>query len=254
MYFDTHAHLDDQQFREDQPAVLERARTAGVELILNAASDLASSKKTLELTRKYDFVYGAVGIHPHEAKEFQEQDLAQLGELAKQPRIVAIGEIGLDYHYDFSPRETQGRIFREMIRLAQKLRLPIVIHDREAHEDTWRIVQEEKAAEIGGVFHCYSGSWPWAQEIIKQGFYIALGGPVTFKNARKVVEVAQKVPLDVLLLETDCPYLAPVPYRGKRNEPAFLPKVAETIAAIKGISVEEVAAATTANAKKLFSI
>jgi TatD DNase family protein len=174
--------------------------------------------------------------------------------MAQEPRIVAIGEIGLDYYYDFSPRETQQQVFREMIRLAKEVRLPIIVHDRDAHEDTWRIVREEKAAEVGGVFHCYSGSWPWAQEIIKQGFYIALGGTVTFQNAKKTVEVAQKIPPEYLLLETDCPYLAPVPYRGKRNEPAFVAAVAKHIADIRGMSVEEIAAVTTANGRRLFSI
>ncbi|MGI6605576.1 MAG: TatD family hydrolase [Peptococcia bacterium] len=254
MLFDTHAHLDDPKLAEDQQAVIARAREAGVGLIVNAAENVNTSRATLELTRKYDFIYGAVGMHPHNAQELNEQGLTALRRMAQEPRIVAIGEIGLDYYYDFSPRETQQQVFREMIRLAKEVRLPIIVHDRDAHEDTWRIVREEKAAEVGGVFHCYSGSWPWAQEIIKQGFYIALGGTVTFQNAKKTVEVAQKIPPEYLLLETDCPYLAPVPYRGKRNEPAFVAAVAKHIADIRGMSVEEIAAVTTANGRRLFSI
>jgi len=254
MLFDTHAHLDDPKYGEDQQAVIGRAREAGVGLIVNAAENVSTSRATLELTRKYDFLYGAVGMHPHNAHELNEQGLTALRRMAQEPRIVAIGEIGLDYYYDFSPRETQQQVFREMIRLAKEVRLPIIIHDRDAHEDTWRIVREEKATEVGGVFHCYSGSWPWAQEIIKQGFYIALGGTVTFQNAKKTVEVAQKIPPEYLLLETDCPYLAPVPYRGKRNEPAFVAAVAKHIADIRGMSVEELAAVTTANGRRLFAI
>lgn len=254
MLFDTHAHLDDEQFAEDQQAVIQRAQQAGVGLIVNVGYNISSARHTVELTKKYDFVYGAVGMHPHDAKDLNEESLAALREMAQESRIVAVGEIGLDYYYDFSPREKQQQVFRQMLRLAKELRLPVIIHDREAHEDTWRIVQEENAAEVGGIFHCYSGSWPWAQEIIKQGFYIALGGTVTFKNAKKAVEVAQKIPLESLLLETDCPYLAPVPYRGKRNEPAFVAEVANTIAALRGITTEELAAITTENGKRVFAI
>ncbi len=254
MLFDTHAHLDDEQYAEEQQAVIERAQQAGVGLIVNVGYNVESARQTVELTQQYDFIYGAVGMHPHDAKDLNEQSLAALREMAGQPRIVAVGEIGLDYYYDLSPRETQQQVFREMIRLAKELRKPIIIHDRDAHEDTWRIVQEEQAAEVGGIFHCYSGSWPWAQEIIKQGFSIALGGTVTFKNARKVVEVAQEIPLESLLLETDCPYLAPVPYRGKRNEPAFVAEVAKAIATLRGMTVEELAAITTANGKRVFAI
>lgn len=254
MYFDTHAHLDDEQFTEDQEAVIARAQEAGVELIVNVGCNLPSALHTVELTQKYAFIYGAIGMHPHDAKELDEQSLTKLYQMAQNPRIVAIGEIGLDYYYDLSLRETQQKVFRAMINMAKELKLPIVIHDRDAHEDTLKIVKEENASEVGGVFHCYSGSWPMAKEIMKLGFYLALGGTVTFKNARKVVEVAQEVPLDHLLLETDCPYLSPVPYRGKRNEPSFVPKVAETIAEFKGLTVEEVAQVTLENGKRLFGI
>lgn len=254
MYFDTHAHLDDEQFTEDQEAVITRAKEAGIELIINVGCNIPSALNTVALTQKYEFIYGAIGMHPHDAKELDEQSLAKLYQMAQNPRIVAIGEIGLDYYYDHSPRETQQKVFRKMINMAKELKLPIVIHDRDAHEDTLKIVKEENASEVGGVFHCYSGSWPMAKEIMKLGFNLALGGTVTFKNARKVIEVAQEVPLDHLLLETDCPYLSPVPYRGKRNEPSFVPKVAEMIAELKGLTVEEVAKVTLENGKQLFRI
>ena len=193
-------------------------------------------------------------MHPHEAQDLKPESLAQLYELAQKPRVVAVGEIGLDYHYDFSPRATQQMVFRKMIGLARDLQLPLIIHCREAYEDVLRIIKAEKASEVGGVFHCYSGSWPGAKEIFKLGFYLALGGVVTFANARKAVEVARKIPLEYLLLETDCPYLTPVPYRGQRNEPAYVVKVAEKIAELKGIAVEEVAQATLVNVKRLFNI
>ncbi|MDD2402144.1 MAG: TatD family hydrolase [Clostridia bacterium] len=254
MFFDTHAHLDDEQFTEDRVDVISRLREAGVELVINVGCNMQSSLKSVEITKEYDFIYGAVGIHPHDASDLNEESLGQLRELAREPRIVAVGEIGLDYYYDYSPRELQKKCFREMIGMAKELKLPIIIHDRDAHEDTLKIVKEEKANEVGGVFHCYSGSWEMAKEVMKLGFYMAIGGAVTFKNAKKVVEVAQEIPLDHLLIETDCPYLAPVPYRGKRNEPAYVSKVAERIAEIKGISIEEVAKATLENGKRLFGL
>jgi len=254
MYFDTHAHLDDEQFVLDQEAVITRAEEAGVELIVNVGYNVTSAQQTVELTQKYAFIYGAVGLHPHEAQDLTDDVCHEIRELAKKSKVVAIGEIGLDYYYDHSPRGTQQQAFREMIRLAKEVRLPLIIHDRDAHEDTLRIVKEEKAAEVGGIFHCYSGSLPLAKEIIKMGFYLALGGALTFKNARKTVEIAREIPLEYLLIETDCPYLTPVPYRGKRNEPAYVVKVAEAIAEIKGLSVAEVAQATLNNGKRLLEI
>ncbi|NLO76135.1 MAG: TatD family hydrolase [Clostridia bacterium] len=254
MYFDTHTHLDDRRFLSDQEEVIKRAQEAGVELIVNVGENVKSARRTVELTQKYDFIYGAVGLHPHEAKDFSVDVLEQLRDLTREPKIVAVGEIGLDYYYDHSPRNIQQQAFRQLIRLAKEVRLPIIIHDRDAHENTLRIIKEEKADEVGGVFHCYSGSVPLAREIIKMGFYLALGGALTFQNARKTVELARAIPLEYLLIETDCPYLTPVPYRGKRNEPAYVVKVAEAIAEIKGLSVEEVAQTTTNNGKKLFGI
>jgi len=254
MYFDTHAHLDDFKFREDQDQVIARAREAGLELIVNVGYNVASARRTVQLTKEYDFIYGTVGMHPHDAKDLDGDSLRELRKLAAEPKIVAIGEIGLDYYYDHSPRDVQQRVFRRMIDLAREVKLPIVIHDRDAHEDIFRILKEEDAAEVGGIFHCYSGSWPLAKEAVEMGFYISIAGPVTFHNAKKVMEVVKEVPLEWLLIETDSPYLAPVPYRGKRNEPAYMVKVAEMIAQIKGLDVEKVARVTTENGKRAFNI
>lgn len=254
MLFDTHAHLDDRQFKEDQGLVIERARRAGVELIVNVGYNIASARQTVELTRKYDFIYGTVGMHPHDAKDLDGEGIRVLKQLAQDPKIVAIGEIGLDYYWNHSPHDVQQRVFRRMIDLAREVKLPIVIHDRDAHEDIFKIIKEEGAAEVGGVFHCYSGSWPLAKEAIKMGFFISIAGPITFQNAKKTVEVVKEIPLEHLLIETDCPYLAPMPYRGKRNEPAYVVHVAEAIAQIKGLSLEETAQATLDNGKRAFGI
>lgn len=254
MYFDTHAHLDDVKFSQDQDQVIERAKAAGVEYILNVGYNPASASRTVELTKKYDFIYGAVGMHPHDAKDLDGEGFRELKRLAGEPKIVAIGEIGLDYYWNHSPHDVQQRVFRRMIDFAREVKKPIIIHDRDAHEDIFRIIKEEAAYEVGGIFHCYSGSLPLAKEAVKMGFYISIAGPVTFHNAKKTVEVVREIPLERLLIETDCPYLAPVPYRGKRNEPAYVVKVAETIAQIKGISLEEAAKTTLENGKKAFGI
>lgn len=254
MFFDTHAHLDDRQFKEDRGLVIERARTAGVELIVNVGYNISSARQTVELTQKYDFIYGTVGMHPHDAKDLDGEGIRILKQLAQNPKIVAIGEIGLDYYWDHSPHAVQQRVFRRMIDLAREVKLPIVIHDRDAHEDIFKILKEEGAAQVGGIFHCYSGSFTLAKEAIRMGFYISIAGPVTFQNAKKTVEVVKEIPLEYLLIETDCPYLAPMPHRGKRNEPAHVARVAEAIARIKGLPLEEVAQATLDNGKRAFGI
>lgn len=254
MYFDTHAHLDDEQFRQDQENVIERARASGISYIVNVGYNVASARRTLQLTKKYDFIYGAVGMHPHDAKDLDGERLQELKRIAREPKIVAIGEIGLDYYWNHSPHDVQQRVFRRMIDLAGELKKPIIIHDRDAHEDIFRIIKEEGAAEVGGIFHCYSGSWPMAKEAVALGFYISIAGPVTFHNAKKTVEVVKEIPLEHLLIETDSHYLAPVPYRGKRNESAYVVKVAEMIAQIKGVPLEDVARATLENGKKAFGI
>jgi TatD DNase family protein len=254
MLFDTHVHLNDKQFSDDLQDVIKRTKAAGVENVVVVGFDRPTISRAMELIEEYDFMYAAVGWHPVDAIDLTEDDLQWIEELSRHPKVVAIGEMGLDYHWDKSPKEIQKEVFRKQIRLAKKVKLPIIIHNREATADIMEILKEENAAEVGGIMHCFSGSAETAKECINMNFYISLGGPVTFKNAKKPKEVAEQIPLDRLLIETDCPYLAPHPFRGKRNEPAYVELVAEQIAELKGLSKEEVAAATTANAKKLFNI
>lgn len=254
MLFDTHVHLNADQFSEDVTEVIERARAAGVSNMVVVGFNKETIEKAIKLVEQYDFLYASVGWHPVDAILMRKEDFEWLEKVAGHPKVVALGEMGLDYHWDTSPRDVQKEVFRKQIRLARKLRLPIIVHNREATEDVVQILKEEKAEEVGGIMHCFSGSPEIAKACIQLNFYISLGGPVTFKNAKKPKRVAEEVPLDRLLIETDCPYLAPHPYRGKRNEPAYVQLVAKQIAEIKGISYEEVAEATTANAKKLFGI
>ncbi len=255
MYFDTHAHLDDLQFMKDQGEVIERAKNAGVELIVNVGYNLQMARQTVGLIKKYDFIYGSVGMHPHDASDLNEEAVLELKTMAENnPKIVALGEMGLDYFRNHSPQDIQRQAFRRQIALARELKLPVIIHDRDAHQDVFDIVKEEGARDVGGVFHCYSGNWPLAREIIKLGFYISLAGPVTFHNAQKAQEVAKMVPLEYLLIETDCPYLAPIPFRGERNEPLHVLKTAEMIAQLRRLPVETVARATLENGKKIFGI
>lgn len=254
MLFDTHAHLNAEQYDEDLQEVIERAQEAGVSKMVVVGFDRPTIAKAMELAEEFEFIYACVGWHPVDAIDMTDADLAWIEELAQHPKVVAIGEMGLDYHWDKSPKDIQKEVFRKQIRLAKKVKLPIVIHNREATADIIEILKEEGAEEVGGIMHCFSGSPEVAKECVKMNFYISLGGPVTFKNAKKPKEVAAEIPLDKLLIETDCPYLAPHPYRGKRNEPSYVKLVAEEIAEIKGISLEEVAEVTTRNAKKLFAI
>ncbi|PLS15108.1 hydrolase TatD [Bacillus sp. M6-12] len=254
MLFDTHAHLNAQQYEEDLEQVIERARKEGVSNIVVVGFDQPTITSAMELTEKYEFIYACVGWHPVDAIDMTDDDLKWIEDLASHPKVVAIGEMGLDYHWDKSPKEIQKEVFRKQIRLAKKVNLPIMIHNREATADIVEILKEENAAEVGGIMHCFSGSAETALECVEMNFYISLGGPVTFKNAKKPKEVAAAVPFDRLLIETDCPYLTPHPHRGKRNEPGYVKLVAEQIAEIKNVSFEEVAAVTTANAKKLFGI
>jgi TatD DNase family protein len=254
MLFDTHAHLNAEQFNEDLNEVMQRALEAGVSQIVVVGFDRPTITRAMELVEEHEFIYAAVGWHPVDAIDMTEEDLIWIEELAAHPKVVAIGEMGLDYHWDKSPKDVQKEVFRKQIRLAKKVKLPIVIHNREATADIIDILKEEHAEEVGGIMHCFSGSAETAKECINMNFYISLGGPVTFKNARKPKEVAEEIPLDRLLIETDCPYLAPHPYRGKRNEPSYVKLVAEQIAELKGISYEEVAEATTRNTRKLFGM
>ena len=254
MLFDTHVHLNDDQFNDDLEEVIERARLNGVERVVVVGFDEKTIKRAMELIDTYDFMYAAIGWHPVDAIDLTDSYLDWIEELTAHPKVVAIGEIGLDYHWDKSPKDIQQAVFRRQIQLAKKLDLPIIIHNREATEDVVAILEEEGAAEVGGIMHCFSGSPETAKRCLEMNFYISLGGPVTFKNAVKPKEVAKEVPLDRLLIETDCPYLAPHPYRGKRNEPSYVKLVAEQIADLTEISFDEVARATTENANRLFRI
>ncbi|SFB22647.1 MULTISPECIES: TatD family hydrolase [unclassified Bacillus (in: firmicutes)] len=254
MLFDTHVHLNAEQFNEDLKETIERALDEGVTKMVVVGFDRPTITKAMELAERYDFIYACVGWHPVDAIDMTDDDLKWIEELASHPKVVAIGEMGLDYYWDKSPKEIQKEVFRKQIRLAKKVKLPIVIHNRDATSDIVEILKEENAAEVGGIMHCFSGSVEVARECVEMNFYISLGGPVTFKNAKKPKEVAAEIPLEKLLIETDCPYLTPHPYRGKRNEPAYVKLVAEQIAEIKGLSLEEVANATTENAKIVFGI
>lgn len=254
MLFDTHVHLNAEQYNEDLQEVIDRARKEGVSNMVVVGFDRPTILKAMELAESYDFIYACVGWHPVDAIDMTDEDLVWIEELSKHPKVVAIGEMGLDYYWDKSPKEIQKEVFRKQIRLAKKVKLPIVIHNRDATADIVEILKEEGADEVGGIMHCFSGSPEVAKECVKLNFYISLGGPVTFKNAKKPKEVVAEIPLDKLLIETDCPYLTPHPYRGKRNEPSYVKLVAEQIAEIKGLTLEEVADVTTRNAKKLFAI
>ncbi|NLN14518.1 MAG: TatD family hydrolase [Tissierellia bacterium] len=254
MFIDSHAHLDDSRFDGDRDILIKSLKDNDIELVINIGADLQSSIDSLKLADKYDNIYATIGVHPHSAKEVTEETLEEFRKLAKHPKVVAIGEIGLDFYYDNSPRDIQRKWFREQLKLAKELNLPVVIHSREATKETYDIIKEEQDGTLRGVLHCFSASKEVAMEYIKLGFYISLAGPVTFKNARVAKEVAKAVPLDKLLIETDCPYLAPEPNRGRRNEPKYVRYVAEKIAELRGIPVEEVAEQTRKNTKELFGI
>lgn len=253
MLIDSHAHLDFSQFKNDRDDVIARALDAGVTKIVNVGTDMASSEASVTLAREHQAIHAAVGIHPHDAKTLTPRALKRLSELAANEGAVAIGEIGLDFYRDLSPRDQQRVAFRQQIRLAIKLDMPIVVHDRDAHADVLRILREEGAQRVGGVLHCFSGNLDMALEGIGMGFSIAFGGPITYGGEKKRA-IAQQIPLEKILVETDCPYLTPVPHRGKRNEPAYVRHVAEKIAEIRGISFHEVAEATSRNAALLFGL
>jgi TatD DNase family protein len=253
MLTDSHAHIDDERFDADRDEVVARALAAGVSLIINIGADMASSARSVALAEKYSGIYAAVGMHPHDAKDMKESDYVQLERWTNHPRVVAIGEIGLDYHYDLSPRPGQKEVFLRQLDLARKTGKPFIIHEREAHADTLEIVHTA-ARGLNGVFHCFSGSVETAREYLNMGFYISVAGPVTFPKSVKTREVAKFVPLDRLLLETDSPYLTPHPFRGRRNEPAHVRIVAEEIAVLRKLSVENLSAVTTENARRLFDI
>ena len=252
MYFDTHAHYDSSKFSADRDEVLRAVHESGVSLIVDPGDTLERSKNALALARQYDFVFAAVGVHPEEYDTWTDDTVDGLRALAADEKVVAIGEIGLDYYWDKEHTELQKAMFRAQIALALELDLPIIVHDREAHGDCLAIVSDYPA--LRGVFHCYSGSAEMAKELLRRGWYLGFDGPITYKNNVKAMEVLAVTPLDRIVLETDSPYLAPVPNRGKRNDSRNLPFIAEIVAREKGLSVEEIAAVTTENGKRLFGI
>ncbi len=254
MLIDTHAHLDMEQFKGEVPEVIERAEKAGVGLIITIGADVESSVRAAVLASEHSGVYCSFGVHPHDVKDLPEDGYERLLELAAGPKAVAIGETGLDFYYDNSPRELQREHFRRHIRLAREVKRPIIVHSRDANEETIEILASESAGEAGGTLHCFSGDYGMAKRALDMGFYISVGGPVTFKKADALRDVIRRLPIERLLLETDCPYLAPHPLRGKRNEPAYVTYVAQTLAGLKGLSVEDVGRITSLNAASLFGL
>jgi len=253
-FIDSHAHLDDERFEPDREELIASLYENGIETVLNPGADLNTSKSAVALADKYPFIYAAVGCHPHDSKDMNDDTMNIFRELAKNKKVIGIGEIGLDYYYDNSDRETQKKWFREQIRLARELDLPYIVHDRDAHEDVFRIMKEEHYSGTRGILHCYSSSVEMAREFIRLGFYISLGGPVTFKKSKTPKLVAKEVPIDRLLIETDSPYLTPEPFRGKRNEPKYVRYVAEEIAGIRGVNADEIAESTKLNFRRLFNL
>lgn len=252
MLFDTHAHLNDERFDEDRHVIIKSLKENGVEAYCEIAYDMQSSFAACELSQKYDFIYAAVGVHPHDSKDMTEEDLPRLKELLSKDKVVALGEIGLDYYYDNSERDVQRYWFARQLKLAKSVNMPITVHSRDAMEDTINILREHGTGD--GIIHCYSGSKESAKILLDMGYYISFAGPVTFKNANSILEVIKYVPEDRILIETDSPYLAPVPYRGKRNCPVYVAEVAKKVAELKGKSFEGIAQITTENAKKVYRI
>ncbi len=254
MLFDSHAHYNDSRFSEDIDKILGSMRENNVSYIINACSSIEEIPYILELAEKYDFLYASVGVHPHEVEDMKDRDIELLREYAKHNKVKAIGEIGLDYYYDNSPRDLQKKWFARQIELAKELKMPVIIHDRDAHKDCLDILRELKTDDLRGVFHCYSGSAEMLKEVLDLGFSVAFGGSITFKKSQRPVEAAKAAPLDKILIETDCPYLTPEPFRGKRNSSLYIHLVAEKLAEIKNISIDEIENITLENAKKCFDI
>lgn len=249
---DTHAHLTDAKFESDLEDVVGRANAAGVERIVVCGYDLESSRAAVDMAGRFESLYATVGVHPHDAKSYSADVESAIGELSGAPKVLAIGEIGLDYHYDFSPRCAQVAAFEAQLELAARVGLPVVVHSRESNDEALQVLRQCAGNIVGCVFHCFSGDVEFAQAVLDMGFYLGIDGPLTYKASEKLRAVVRMCPLDRLLVETDCPYLTPIPHRGKRNEPAYVRFVAEEAARVKGISFEEFAAATTENAGRLF--
>ena len=250
MYFESHAHYDDERFDDDRDELLAPFPAEGIETVVNSSSDIASSKASIALAEKYPFFYASVGVHPHEVSKMREEDIDTLRELSKHPKVVAIGEIGLDFYYDLSPRDDQRYWFKRQLALAEELDMPVIIHSRDASQECFDIISASNVRK--GVIHCYSGRAPMAQDYANMGFYIGIGGSLTFKNNKKTVEVIEKLPLEKILIETDSPYLAPVPYRGRRNDSRLLKYVVEKISEIKNVPEIDICNITKNNAIELF--
>lgn len=253
MLFDSHAHLDEEKFNEDREEVIARARDNGVAWMINPGDSMTSSARAVALAEQHEGIYAAVGVHPHEASTVREPDYEQLAAWTKHPKVVAVGEIGLDYYYDLSPRDVQQQVLIRQLDVARQTGMPIIIHDRDAHKDILDIIKKEGKG-LPGVFHCFSGSMEMARILLELGFYLAVGGSLTFKNAAKLPAIVAAVPLERLLLETDSPYLTPSPYRGRRNEPAYVRLVAEKVAQLRNMELPVLAEATTNNVRRLFRI
>lgn len=254
MLVDSHAHLDLPEFNDDRSEVVKRAKDNEICYILTVGINLESCSKAIELANSHDFIFASIGIHPHDSKEIDEDTYSSLRSMGSKRNVIAYGEIGLDFYRNLSPREVQIKRFREQINLADELGLPLIIHDRDAHKETLEILKEERAGNLGGIIHCFSGDYFMAKSCMDMGFYISIPGTITFPKALELQETAKKLPLSKMLIETDCPFLAPVPRRGKRNEPAFVKYVAEKIASLKRISFEEVAEITSRNFRDLFHL
>ena len=252
MLFDTHAHMDDRAFDEDRASLLESFPSQGIALLMNPGCSLASSRNAVKLAQEHDYIYAAIGSHPDAADEVDDAAIEEYRLLAQHPKVKAIGEIGLDYHYEDIPRDIQQQAFRRQMALARELGLPVIVHMRDACEDSMAILKE--FPEVTGVFHCFSGSAELATWLVARGWYIGFTGVLTFKNARKAVQVAQQIPLDRIVLETDCPYMSPEPFRGKRNDPGKLYRMAQQLALIRGITEEEAQAVTLENGKRLYRL
>nr|QGT51301.1 deoxyribonuclease [uncultured Firmicutes bacterium] len=252
MLYDSHAHLDDPQFDGDREAVIQKIKSAGVGYLNNIGADMKTSAASINLAEENDFIYATVGVHPSETTDMTDSDIEELRRMAAHPKVVAIGEIGLDYHYEDTNKELQRKWFRRQLELAKELELPVVIHDRESGGECIAILKE--MGITNGVMHCYSGSAETAKELLDMGFHISFTGVLTFKNAKKAVQAVSVIPMERLMIETDCPYMAPEPYRGTRNDSSYVGKVAEKMAEIKGLSVEEVERITCENAKRFFKV
>ena len=254
MLIDSHAHLDLPEFARDLDEVIRRAKESGVEYLFTVGTEERDWKRAIEIAHSHPSIYAVLGVHPHHAKEIDDRTYPVLKELCRSEKVKACGEIGLDFYRDLSPRDLQLRRFREQIALAKELDLPIVVHDRDAHRETLEVLKSEKAEECGGILHCFSGDFEMAMQCIEMGFYISIPGTVTFKNAEKLQEVVKRLPLESLLVETDAPFLAPVPFRGKRNEPSHIRYTAQKVADLKGVSFETIAEVTTKNARRVYRL